>query len=226
MILEMYNLLLLRSIINIVISVIIMIMGRVLWLWCLVLCDLLWFIDFSVDFFHQMQFLNVFDPLGSSLVNENPTQNARKKNLETSSHLGWRHALESLLLNLDLYIYIYIYIIILCICIPTFFWNGILGGFCINKFHPWLSLWWKPTILTWHHPRLDLRPVMWRIRHKHRQPLNLRHVAPWLHRMGRHGQKTWGRNMGCRKKQDASRRRGFLYITIFHYYHYLFFFAI
>ena len=54
------------------------------------------------------------------------------------------------------------------------------------------------------------------------QPLNLRHVAPWLHRMGRHGQKhgeeTWGvEKTGCIEK------KGIFVYYYFHYYHYLFF---
>lgn len=60
------------------------------------------------------------------------------------------------------------------------------------------------------------------------QPLNLRHVAPWLHRMGRHGQKHGEETLGSRKNRMHREEGGFLMIFVhyyFYYYHYLFFFC-
>ena len=156
------HLLLLRSIINIVISVIIMIMGRVLWLWCLVLWLVMIHWLFS-GFLPSMQFLNVFDPLVPAWWTK-PHPECEEKNLETSSpwdeDMRWN---PYCLTWISMYIYILYYVYVY----PPFF-EMASWGILHQQISPWLSLWWKPTILTWHHPRLDLRPVMWRIRHKHR----------------------------------------------------------
>ena len=122
--------------------------------------------------------------------------------MKTCVHLTWRY--------IYIYIYICIYYIYICIHIyPLFLLKWHHGGFLAStNFTPIIPLMeTNNPHLTSSAPGLEACHV--EDTSQASQPLNLRHVAPWLHRMGRHGQKhgeeTWGL-----EKTWPSRRRGFL----------------
>lgn len=148
-----------------------------------------------------------FWPLGSSLVNETPprTRGKKPRNLVTLGMKGLQKCLSDKA-SWNPYCLIWIYIYIHYIHIPTFFLKWHPGGFLASTNFT-LSI----PLMEINNPHLTSSTPGLEACHvedtsQASQPLNLRHVAPWLHRIDRHGQKrgeeTWSlEKTGCIEKK-------------------------